>query len=311
MGLTNFPHGISSYGAPVLPSVNDVIAGDVYFVGATAGLSWVAGSNSTGNGQKETPFATIDYAIGKCTANNGDVIYVLPGHTENLTTATSINCDVAGVSIIGLGNGTLIPTLSTTAAAGSITIGTTNITLQHLRLTANYATGTTTMITVAAAGDGAIIRGIQFRDTSATSEALIHIQVATTVTDMVIENCNLVTAAGSMTSSIYFVGTSTDCIIRNNYFFTDCSASVIDHLTGASVNLQVFENKVINVDTGAGLGVSIKSDGTGYVARNHIFGNKTDATPLAGAAMVLEYNFVNNTLASSGILFPSGVGAIP
>ena len=82
-----------------------------------------AASDSAGFGQNpDAPFATIDYAIGKCTASAGDVIFVMPGHTENLTLATSCAVDVVGVSIIGLGSGTLMPTLSTTAAAGCVAI---------------------------------------------------------------------------------------------------------------------------------------------------------------------------------------------
>ncbi len=95
---------------------------------------------------------------------------------------------------------------------------------------AAFATGTTTMITIAAAGDGCTLDGIQFRDTSATSEALIHISVATTVTDLLVKNCSFITAAGTLSNSILFAGTSTDCVIEDNYFFVDSSDDVIDHL---------------------------------------------------------------------------------
>src|SRR3970040_704418 len=74
--------------------------GDTFFVhGGT-------GTDGAGYGQNpDAPVATIDYAIGLCTANKGDVIYVLPGHAETINTAGAIEADKAGISIIGLGNG--------------------------------------------------------------------------------------------------------------------------------------------------------------------------------------------------------------
>lgn len=260
----------------------------------------------------ERALATIDAAIGKCTASRGDTIFVLPGHAENIATATAINCDVAGITIVGLGQGNLIPTISTTAAAGSITIGAANVTLRNLRLLAAFETGTTTMITIAAAGDGCTLDGLQFRDTSATFEALIHVSVATTVTDLLIKNCSFVTAAGSLTNSILFAGTSTDVVIEDNYFFVDSSDDVIDHLAAASVNLVIRRNVIINADTGAaGYCVRYKSDGTGVCHDNRFAYNKVDAEISIGAAAWWFNNYASNTIAESGLLDPSTAHAIP
>ena len=50
------------------------------------------GKNGAGAGVfPEAPFKTIDYAIASCTANKGDVILVMPGHSESL--ATDIDVD--------------------------------------------------------------------------------------------------------------------------------------------------------------------------------------------------------------------------
>jgi hypothetical protein len=73
------------------------------------------------------PLATADAAVGKCLAGQGDTIVCLPGHAENLAGATSFVCDVAGIQIIGLGEGNLLPTFTTTAAAGTISITAANV----------------------------------------------------------------------------------------------------------------------------------------------------------------------------------------
>lgn len=91
--------------------------GNIWFVDSGA----AGASNSVGAGRSpDVPFATIDYAIGQCTANNGDRIYVAPGHAETVAGAAGIDFDVAGVRVIGLGHGPDRPTITMSAAASTI-----------------------------------------------------------------------------------------------------------------------------------------------------------------------------------------------
>lgn len=257
-------------------------------------------------------YTTLDAAVNACTANNGDVILILPGHAENLTAADTVDVDVAGVTIIGLGDGNRIPTFSTTAAAGSITVDAANVTIKNIRLLAAFATGTTAMLTLSASADGCTLEGLQFRDTSATSEALIHISVATTVTDLTIRGCSFVTAAGSLTNSILFAGSTTNCVIEENYFFVDSADSVIDHLTAAPVNILIKGNVIINQDTdAAGYVIDVHASGTGCAVNNRGAYNKNDAEMTKGAAMWWLENYFSNTIAESGTLEPATAHAIP
>ena len=96
MPISNYPsgfaQGISVRGMPLL----NTYGGDVYWVNSATG--------SNGNkGTREKPFATLDYAIGRCTANNGDLILVAPNHAETITGVGGIAADVAGITIVGLG----------------------------------------------------------------------------------------------------------------------------------------------------------------------------------------------------------------
>jgi hypothetical protein len=97
MGLTTFPNGISSFGVPVLGGGSDPIVGTVYFVDSATGNNANSGTEPT------SALATLDYAIGKCTANKGDTIYVMPNHAETITGVGGITADVAGINIVGLG----------------------------------------------------------------------------------------------------------------------------------------------------------------------------------------------------------------
>jgi hypothetical protein len=281
--------------------------GDRYFVHSGTGSSTNSGTSPI------DPMATIDQGINKMTASQGDILYVMPGHAENVTTATGIACDVIGIKIVGLGDGNDIPTVSYTAAAGSLTVSVASVTIENLKFVANFETGVTAGITVAAGGDGLTLDGLQFRDTSGTFEFKIHATIATTITDVTIKNCNFITAAGSMTSSVFFAGTSENVSIENNFWFVDCSASVIDHLTAICTAISITGNQASNVDTGAGLCIGLKSDSTstGYIADNRLFGNKNDSEPLAATNdFVVVENYVSNTLNASGVLNP-GAGAVP
>ena len=280
-----------------------------------ANIWWVDSDNGTDatgyGGNPDIPVASIDYAFGLC--GEGDKVYVQPWHEENLITATAINADVAGVTVEGLKWGNLMPTLSMTAAAGAITVAAANVTLKNLKLVANFATGVTQGIAVAATGDGCTLDGIVCRDTTTDKEFLVHINVATTVDDLTIRNCSLVgLTGGSMTNSILFAGTSTNALIEDNYIFVDSSDDVIDHLAAASVNLVVRRNVIINADTdAAGYCLRYKSDGTGAAYHNLMAYNKDNAEISIGAAAWWFENYASNTIAESGRLDPTTAHAIP
>jgi hypothetical protein len=117
--------------------------GNVIFV------SSVTGTDGAGYGDNpDAPVATVDYAIGLCTASKGDVIYVLPGHAE---TTTAIALDVAGVRIIGLGFGANRPTLTaTTAASDLVAVTAANCELINMRLV-GAASGVTALLDLSSA----------------------------------------------------------------------------------------------------------------------------------------------------------------
>ena len=108
---------------------NTQTTGNIWFVDSGSANA----SDAAGYGQNpDAPFATIDYAIGNCTASNGDWIMVMPGHAESVSSAAYINADVAGVRIIGLGTGRNRPVLTWTAAAGEIKVNAADVTFENM-----------------------------------------------------------------------------------------------------------------------------------------------------------------------------------
>ncbi len=134
MSMSNFPNGfkdgVSIRGIPLAVTH----PGEVFWVNSSSVIvrDGVAGSDSPTAGSYQRPFATIDYAIGRCTAGRGDVIAVMPGHTETVSAAAGIALDVAGVAVIGLGYGSLRPTINYTATASTLTMSAANCMLVNI-----------------------------------------------------------------------------------------------------------------------------------------------------------------------------------
>lgn len=190
--------------------------GSIFFVDS----SHTAASDALGGGQSpDTPLATVDYAIGLCTANKGDIIYVMPGHAETITAANAIDMDIAGITIIGLGNGTNKPTITYgTATTATIRIQAANCKIRGLRLVNNI---------------DSLVKFIDVNNnyaqvedcdlvTSSTKEALSFINLATTFDYLAVRRCRLEqptdptgTDGGADTGGLY-------CVDSENILFEDC-----------------------------------------------------------------------------------------
>lgn len=126
-GVTPFPGGVSSFGVPVLPGIgNSIYSGNVFWVDSTSTQK----ADGAGGGTYDQPFATINFASTQCTANNSDVILVKPGHIETVIAAAGLDFNIAGITVIGLGNGSDRPTIRfTTATTADMDIDASNITM--------------------------------------------------------------------------------------------------------------------------------------------------------------------------------------
>jgi len=95
-------------------------------------LEWYVGPNAKDDGDdarsgrsKETSLASLDAAIDLAVASAdsyNDVIHVLPGHAETVSSAGMINLDKIGLQVICHGTGALRPTFTFSLAAATILI---------------------------------------------------------------------------------------------------------------------------------------------------------------------------------------------
>jgi hypothetical protein len=138
---TSYPNGFT--GGLTVRGLPITVAhpGEVFYVNNSSVLAKGGVGGSNGNdGSYKKPFSTIAYALSRCTANRGDIIMVMPGHAETISSAAILVLNVAGVAIVGLGTGSKRPTLTfTTATTANIPITAQNMSIKNFLFAANFA----------------------------------------------------------------------------------------------------------------------------------------------------------------------------
>lgn len=272
MGLTNFPNGVTSFGMPVVGVGEETMTtGNVFFVGSAA-------SGASDGNSMEAPTAagaTIDAAMAKCTANNGDIVFVMPGHAETIG-AGDITMDVAGVWIRGLGWGASRPTLTFGATGSTIAMSAASTRVSNLRL----APGVGSVVAgVTMTGNDLIVEGCETL-IHATSEfvSLISAGVTTVGSDrsMIRNNrLNSLAAAGA-TSGLLLTGCDDLTIVGNvitghfgEHAIDNTTAGTVDECLRANISYNFIKN---DSTTGGDLVIEMDDDATGIFAYNQLSG---------------------------------------
>ena len=174
MGSGNIVPGFSALTSPgsnkvVFHSLADGDGGHYY-------VDSVSGSNNNSGLTPDQAVATIDYAVGLCAADNGDIIYVLPKHAEVVSAAAGLDLDVAGITIIGIGSGAAQPTVTLdTADTADVDVDAASITVENINFVANFAD---IVAAIDVNADDFTLRGCRFTSAATNMNALIWIQDA-------------------------------------------------------------------------------------------------------------------------------------
>ena len=252
MKMSQYPNGFSSGLLVRNMPQHEGAPGRVFWVGNNAtlleGEKTAADANLNGKGGTFLqPFSTLDYAIGQCAANRGDIIYIRPGYTQSMTAADAVDVDVAGVSIIGLGKGTKRAKFTYDNSAGEFVIGADNVHIENLWFVPSV-TGITHAIDVETLSDDVSIIGCRFADAEAagTDEFLKCIKISVScLRPTIVGNYFDMGEAGA--ASAIDIVTPQSAVITDNFIHGDYSTSCIAFITGAGVGPQmVLRNVLIN-----------------------------------------------------------------
>lgn len=286
--------------------VNETLTtGSIFFVDSATG------TNSAGGGRNpDAPLATLDYAIGLCTASKGDMIYVMPGHAETITAADGFDADVAGIRIIGMGWGDLRPTFTFTQTASDVAIGANNVWIENLRFVA---------------GVSAVVRGVNVEGKTGVVfkncewywggttgyDFVDSLILAAGSSRCIIDNCRFLAEPGvaGAATAVKLSGASHNVRITNSEFMGDYSTACVNGITTLSQGLMFLSNTVHNTDASEPY-LEVLTGTTGVIADTR--GLASGATVAANAvadAMAHCENFVVNTAGTIAII--KGAGGSP
>jgi len=283
MPISNYPNGFASgvaiRGMPILNGYG----GDIYWVDSGAG------SNSN-DGTHNRPFSTLDYAVGRTKADNADIIMVKAGHTETVTAAAGLALDVAGITIIGLGNGSNRPTVNFTTAVGAdMDVDAANITISNFLFTGGID-ALTGIIDVNAADFSMI--NCETRDV--TGQMTDCIVADANADRMLIDGwVHRGAAAAGGASALQLVG-GDDTMIRNFWIDGNFDTAAIENVTTAAVNLTInggANGSYIRTRNAADVALTAVATTTGNVGPNIYARLQDDAANITEAFVGADMQF--------------------
>lgn len=234
------------------------VPGNIWYVQSTQSDA----RDQSGYGKSpQTPFATLDYAIGQATANNGDVIVLMPGHAETISAAGGVTVDVAGLTIIGQGSGSSRPTFNFTATDATFLVTAANTWIDNCLFTGGID-AVVTMFTVSAADWK--FTNCETRDVTGQMVSCITTTAGANrfYIDGWIHNGDF--AAGGA-NALEWVG-GDQCTIRNYRIYGNFSVAAIENVTTATTKAFIGSGTIMNrLDNAAVVGITMVATSTGTI----------------------------------------------
>lgn len=311
MSLTNLPYGVASFGIPQIGSGGyiPVTTGKYFWVDRAYGTDAVG----KGTAPKRDAFKTINYAVSQCVADRGDVIIVAVGHTEALSSATSLVINKAGVTIVGLGSGSKRPTITFTATTATIPVSAANVTIRNIRF--DMASGAVDSVDqgITLTGANFLLEFCHIIMSDATYQGDSFISIGSGANDCVVRYCRA--EAYNAGAVQFLVGAAAAsglvveyCDIRGNF----SSALFVNSSTFHLTNVRIENNTLQQTNGTAKAIFNLTTSSTGFVSYNSIQGTTwttaadvVTATTSTGLKFFQNYGFDDASGAVSGVLVPA------
>lgn len=290
------PGGIINDGNNVLGAGNLLTTGTVFYV------SSVTGNNDNVGTDPKFPKATIAGAQTAATASVGDIVVILPGHAETLTAVLTLS--KAGVSYIGLGTGTMRPSITVNGTVDAISITGANVTVQNIQFPAPETDDATAFVNVAAAG--ATLRNLHMIGSQTAKNVTDMITVASGGNDLLVEGCTAYNVTVDVVAWLSLEAAVARPTIRNNTVQGAFSTAVL--MDEATATLATIEDNLFK-NTKAATAVITFTTGntTGVMRRNDCSGRHTTVASniVTGTGMDFFHNYVVEEASLNGFLVPA------
>jgi hypothetical protein len=196
-------------------------------------------------------YSTLNSALGQCASGNGDTVFVLPGHAENISSADQMSKLVAGTNIVGLGVGNSRPTFTWTASGSTFLLDVDNVVINNCILLMEPGTGSVTVtapMTISAAGCGLVNCRVRTA-TDANAKTTVALALSDAADDcFLIGNRFFGATAGECTTQVDIAGADR-LVMKNNVFHAATSSVAVGTVrfkTTAATNIQLENNMYVN-----------------------------------------------------------------
>ena len=249
-----FEHGVSIKNIPF--DIRSNTLSETFWVDSVNG-------SDANSGTSKRPFATLAYAVTRCTANRGDKIYLCAGHDEDVIGAAGIDLNIAGIVVEFLGEGANRAVLNfTTAPTASLTVTAANITIINPRFVAGIDALTGPVAVQAA---NCKIYNAEYYDTTAiqTTDALVANGSASGIE---IHGWKYFTgSAGTQKqSNIQISAAVSNVVLEDVDILGDFGTYPIEMTAGAITNLRIVDCDIKSVNAGPIPGIGLHASSTGW-----------------------------------------------
>jgi len=275
--------------------------GDIWYV--DSGMT-VTGGDTAGHGRNPiSPCLTLDYCAAMATANNGDIVYVAAGHAETISAADGFDITIAGLRIVGLGEGGDRPAFTFDETASTVAIGAANVTIENFQFIAGVH-AIVLGIAVEDAGDNFTLLNSVFPEPSdGTYDFIDGIDLEDDANGVrIIGNEYYHTAAVGPEHFIEAGNGANDGLqIINNDIQGEFSVAAI-WSNDADLRCKILNNRVVQMTSGE-FAIEFAGNATGFADGNRVFTN-AEATSATFGTMYLGENLTTTTTAKSGAPYP-------
>lgn len=316
---SNFPggfaNGVNVRGMPILNSY----PGRVF---------WVNSANATASdsnrGTFDRPFESLAGVITAAAAGGtapaaarGDLIMVGAGHTETISSATALTLSISGLQFVGLGAGSLRPTITLdTATTATINVTAANISFTNFLFKADFA-AIVSLFTLTTADDFGLY-GCEFRDNSSILNFKWIVNTGTTSNDadgITIVNCAFNGLGTTSATRLVNLQQTADRLTIRNTFVKHAATSQAGLLAIAAgkvlTRAEIMDNTcLLTGANGGGVGVLISTNQT--TNTGVLSGNYTDSleatSPIivtASSGFKFNLNYYTHTADKNGYLIPA------
>ena len=305
MGTTHLS-GLQVAGVPTFGVGGGLpLAPRYFFVSSTA-----ANTSNGNDGSFDAPFATLDYAIGQCTANKGDTIVVLPNHAETITGVGGITADIAGINIIGQGVGAARPTFLMDGATDvTFVVSAANVTVQNMFFKAGHS-GVVTCFNITAGSCNLI--NLEFGNNTTNENFVTPIKATSTADNnadgLTVIGCKWFTIDTDDREMIEINANLDKLTVLNNTMVTMSATTcplILSAGTKVLSNVDIGWNRAKNAMTSGALFISNgASTNSGFVYNNYVGNLDTTGPQDLGASAFANAYWFNNQ--SSSVVTLSG-----